>query len=70
MRPYITFEEFPDDIAKALKRADACWRYDIVTDARHIKSRNTKEPLTDKEKQRIKNYLRIHMFPMEVVFDD
>lgn len=70
IEPRTTFEEFPDDITKALKRADAWWYNDMLTNIRHIKSGNKEEPLTVEEKKRIKNYLALQMCPIEVVFDD
>lgn len=67
---FTTFEEFPNDIAKALKRADAWYLRNKMSLTFHIKSRNLYEPLTDEEKERIKSFLALNMFPYEVVFDN
>ena len=67
---YTTFQEFPSVIREFLERAD-CWRSDdVFTDTRHIRSRNLENPLTDEEKDQLKRYLEICMFPMDVVFDN
>lgn len=70
MAYFTTFEEFPDDIAKALKRADAWYHRHDMSHRLHIKSRNLYEPLTDEEKERIKSFLALSMFPYEVIFDN
>ena len=66
----ITFSDYPDDIAKALERANAWYRRNIIDQTFHIKSGNKIEPLTEAEKERIANYLYLRGFKMEVVFDD
>ena len=67
----LTFDDFQNDIAEALKRADAWQKYDAVTNTLHIISRNKKEPLTNVEKFRICNYLivRKHLY-RKIKFDD
>lgn len=65
-----TFSDYPDDIAKALERADAYYRRNIIDQTFHIRSKNKIEPLTETEKERITIYLYLRGLKMEVVFDD
>lgn len=65
-----TLSDYPDDIMKALKRADVWYRRNIIDQTFHIRSENKIEPLTEVEKDRITNYLYLRGFKMEVVFDD
>ena len=67
----LTFDEFSKDIAEALKRADAWYKYDAINDTLHITSRNKEAPLTNGEKIRICEYLimRKHLYH-KVSFDD
>lgn len=56
-RPYTTYDEYPKRIAEWLKRANAWWRYDEVTNTLNIFSRNEERPLTNHEKLEIAKYL-------------
>ena len=60
--------EVPEDIRLSIERADVYQRLDIETMTLIMYSQNRKEPLTDSEKERIRNYLKITMFPYEVEF--
>lgn len=63
-KPLLTYEDFPKDIAEALKRADAWQNLDRHTNHLTITSRNKEDPLTEKEKLRIAKYLvmRKHLY--------
>ena len=65
-----TFCDYPEDIAKALERANAYWRINKISETFYIKSQNTEAPLTESEKHRITTYLVIRGFPMKVVFEN
>ena len=67
---HATFQELPSDIREFLERAECWWSDDVFTYTRHIRSRNLEAPLTDEEKDQIKRYLEICIFPMNVVFDN
>lgn len=56
-KPLLTFDDFPKDIAEALKRADAWQNLDRHENHLIITSRNLEEPLTNYEKIRISKYL-------------
>lgn len=60
--------EVPEDIRLAIERADVYRYLDCETMTLIMCSQNQKEPLTDDEKKRIRNYLKITMFPYEVEF--
>lgn len=53
----LSFEDFPKDIAEALKRANAWQKLDEPTNTLYITSRNKEQPLTNSEKIRICKYL-------------
>ena len=56
-RPYTTYDEYPKIIAESLKRANAWWKYNSVIDTFTITSRNKEQPLTNREKIKIAEYL-------------
>lgn len=60
----LTFDDFPKDIADALKRAKAWQYYDDTCNRLYITSRNKEQPLTNAEKLRIAKYLvmRKHLY--------
>ena len=60
--------EVPEDIRLAIKRARVYQFLDPITMTLFMSSENREEPLTDSEKERIRNYLKITMFPYEVEF--
>lgn len=60
--------EVPEDIRLAIKRARVYQFFNHETMTLFMSSENQKEPLTDNEKERIRNYLKITMFPYEVEF--
>lgn len=60
--------EVPEDIRLAIERARVYQYLDIESMTLFMSSENRKEPLTDSEKERIRNYLKITMFPYEVEF--
>ena len=60
--------EVPEDIRLAIERADVYRSFDHKTMTLNLYSQNREEPLTDNEKERIRNYLKITMFPYEVEF--
>ena len=66
----ITFSDYPDDIANALRRANAYYYRFVESTTLHIVSRNFEAPLTDEEKERIKTYLEFRGFPITVMFDN
>lgn len=65
----LTFDDFPKDIAEALKRADAWGSYSDDFTILTITSRNLEQPLTNAEKIRITKYLyRRKEHPRKVSF--
>lgn len=66
----LTFDDFPKDIADALRRANAWQRYEESTNTLYITSRNTERPLTKDERISILRYLvkEKHMY-RKVHFD-
>lgn len=70
MSKLLTFDDFPKDIADALKRAEARQKLDEVTNTLYIISINKEQPLTNSEKIRITKYIimRKHLY-RKVVFD-
>lgn len=70
MRNLTTFDGYPDNIAKALRRADAYWKRDKINMTFHIRSRNEESPLTDEEKRSIELYWGMQNNLYTVVFDN
>lgn len=68
MRPYTIYDDFPGDIANALKRADAWWYMNDVDRTLTIKSRNKEAPLTEKETVKLQTFLALRGFNYKVVF--
>ena len=60
--------EVPEDIRLAMERARVYRSFDHETMTIIMYSENREEPLTYSEKERIRNYLKITMFPYEVEF--
>lgn len=60
--------EVPEDIRLTIDRARVYRSFDHETMTLIMYSQNREEPLTDDEKERIRNYLKITMFPYEVEF--
>lgn len=60
--------EVPKDICLAMERARVYRSFDYETMTIIMYSENREEPLTDSEKERIRNYLKLTMFPYEVEF--
>ena len=61
--------DYPEDLAQALDRADVYYYENVVTNTLHMVSQNLDAPLTDREKQRIRTYLNLRSFFMNVAFD-
>lgn len=58
----------PEDVHKAMVRADVYSKFDFKTCIYHIRSMNLKEPLTDDEKRTIGLYSA--MWEVKIVFDN
>ena len=58
----------PEDVRKAMVRADVYSKFDSKTRIYHIRSMNLKEPLTDDEKRTISFYSA--MWEIKIVFDN
>jgi hypothetical protein len=57
-------------LSEAMIRADV-YKFDNFRDrTTHFVSMNKDAPLTEEEKQNISNYLGLHMYPFEIVFDN
>lgn len=57
MSKLITFDDFPKDIADALRRAKAWAKIEESTNTLFITSRNKEQPLTNTEKIWISEYI-------------
>lgn len=66
---FTTFEDYPENIEKALRRAGAYYYKDAMLNTFLIKSRNSEAPLTDDEKQRISDYLKSSGCTYEITFE-
>ena len=67
MKPYVTYDDFPDDLTTVLRRADAWWYMNDVDRTLTIKSRNKEAPLTEKEAMKMRMFLTLRGFNYEVV---
>ena len=66
---FTIFSDYPENIAKALRRADAYYHKNEMANTFCIKSRNSEAPLTEDEKRRISDYLKSSGFSYEIIFE-